>query len=77
MAWSAERHSARKEHEAGTPLRMTPPLITPTLAVVSWSRRPRRSAAIARAAAWMALIPFSGSIPAWAARPVTVTSMAK
>ena len=59
---------------AGTPLRITPPVITPTLAVVCGPSLPSRSAAIARAAAAMALIPFSGSIPAWAERPCTVTS---
>ena len=77
--WRGRRSGTRRgtSTSAGTPLRMIPPLMTPTLAVVSWSIRPRRSAAIALAAARIALIPFSGSIPAWAERPVTVTSIAK
>jgi len=76
VAWSRERHSARKLAFSGTPFRTMPPEMTPTLAVVWWSSRPSSSAAMARAAARMAEMPRSGSMPAWAARPVTSTSMA-
>jgi purine-nucleoside phosphorylase len=77
FSWSALRHSARKEARSGTPLRIRPPSMTPTFAVVSSSMRPSCRAVTARAAARMALIPFSGSMPAWAALPRMSTSRAK
>ena len=72
---SCERTSARNEHHSGTTLRAVPPLISPTLAVVSSSIRPSRKSAIARAAAAIAERPSSGYIPACAARPWNLTSI--
>ena len=47
--------------------------MVPMLATVSSSIRPKVIAAIASAATWMALTPFSGSTPACALRPRKVT----
>ncbi len=51
----------------------SPPRIRPTLAVVSASTRPSCIRVMARAAMRTALIPASGSIPAWADFPSIVT----
>ncbi len=50
-------------------LSAVPPEMVPTLTVEP-STRPRVSADIADAAAWMAWMPLSGENPAWAERPV-------
>src|SRR5438874_613251 len=69
------RASPRTRTSSGTMLTARPPVITPTLAVVSASRRPSRIAAMASAATRIALTPCSGAMPAWAARPRTTTSI--
>ena len=57
------RASALMPQWPGTTLPEVPPSITPTLAVVSASSRPSSMRAIAAAAAAIALLPSSGSIP--------------
>jgi hypothetical protein len=54
FASSWERTSIEKLQRSGTMFRAMPPWISPTLAVVSSSIRPRRKSAIARAAAAIA-----------------------
>ena len=56
-------------------LRTSPPLIVPMFATVSSSTRPNGMAATASAATRTASMPFSGSTPACALRPVNVTVM--
>ena len=51
----------------------SPPVNLPMFATVSSSILPSGIAAIASAATFIALIPFSGSTPACAARPLMVT----
>ena len=63
------RASAWMPQCPGTTLPEVPPLIRPTLAVVSSSSRPSSIRAIAAAAAAIALLPSSGRIPAWASTP--------
>ena len=58
---------------SGMMLRASPPVMVPMLATVSSSIRPRGIAAMASAATWTALTPFSGSTPACALRPWKVT----
>ena len=65
----------RNVHHSGTMLRAVPPVIVPTLAVVSSSTRPSRRSAIARAAAAIAERPSSGNMPECEARPWKRTSM--
>ena len=73
--WRARRSSSRLRasprtvHHSGTMLIATPPSMTPTLAVVISSMRPRLMSAIARPAAAIALRPSSGAMPACAATP--------
>ncbi len=76
LARSRLRASPRSSQRSGTTLGALPPLMIPTLAVVSSSTRPRRMAATARAAASTALRPACGSMPAWAATPVNTASTA-
>ena len=70
---STARTSTSSEHRSATTLGRVPPAMTPTLTVTP-GQRPLsacRSRTI-RAASRIALRPFSGSTPAWAARPWTV-----
>ena len=69
LVWFRERASAMMVAVSGTTLRACPPVMTPTLFVVSASIRPTGNDAIAFAAATIALMPFSGSAPACAAFP--------
>ena len=69
LASSIERASPSTRQRPGMTLAALPPSISPTLAVVSASRRPSRIAAIAAAAAAIALWPSSGRIPACASLP--------
>ena len=55
--------------------RASPPEMVPMLATVSSSIRPNGMAAMASAATLMALIPFSGSTPAWTFLPWTFAVM--
>ncbi len=71
----AARRSTSSRQVSATTLGRVPPAMTPTLQVTvghcpfrAWSD------STSRAAARIALRPFSGSIPAWAARPLTVTA---
>ena len=76
-ASSASRGQARTStsspQRSATTLGRVPPAITPTLTVTP-GHRPLRScrSRTIRAASRIALRPFSGSTPAWAARPLTV-----
>ena len=67
------RTSTSSEHRSGTTLGRVPPAMTPTL-IVTPGQRPLSawSSVTIRAASRIALRPFSGSMPAWAARPMTV-----
>jgi len=69
LSRSRLRASHSRRHRSGTTFVAVPPLTTPTFAVVSSSMRPTGMAAVARAAATIAERPFSGSMPACAARP--------
>ena len=62
------------EASTGTAFLTVPPLIIPTLNVVSSSRRPWGSSFISSVAIFIADNPFSGSTPAWAPIPVIVIS---
>src|SRR3954462_9229085 len=69
----SDRASASRVQRSGTMfVPSAPPWMLPTFAVVSGSIRPRRIAAIARAAARIALRPSSGRTPACAAWPRNV-----
>ena len=69
------RTSTSIVHRSATTFGRVPPLTTPTLTVTP-GHRPLSawSSVTMRAASRMALRPFSGSTPAWAARPLTVIS---
>ena len=73
---SWQRASAENTQRSGTMFPAVPPEMRPTFAVVSSSTRPSRMSAIARAAAWIAERPSSGDMPACAARPWNVISIA-
>ena len=71
---SGQRMSMTISQASGTMLEARPPSIMSTLKVVSASIRPYAGKACnASAASIMALIPFSGSRPAWALLPFTVS----
>ncbi len=72
LAWSWLRAMPSSTTRSGTTLRASPPVTVPMLATVSSSILPSGIEAIARAATWTALMPFSGSTPAWALRPRNV-----
>ena len=63
------RASPSTRQWAATTFDAVPPLITPTLVVVSSSSRPSVIDATAAAAAAIALRPSSGRMPAWASTP--------
>ena len=67
------RQSTSSVHRSATTFGRVPPAITPTLTVTP-GQRPLSawSSVTIRAASRIALRPFSGSTPAWAARPLTV-----
>ena len=67
---SGERRSTCSVHRSGTTLVRVPPFATPTFTVTPGQRPLRSCSAMIVWAAWSsALRPFSGSTPAWAARP--------
>ena len=68
------RNSPENDASSGTAFRTVPPLMMPTLKVVSSSSRPCGNWPMISAAMRMAESPFSGSTPACAARPFTRTS---
>ncbi len=76
-SWSVSSAGARRStwssHRSATTFVRVPPWTTPTFTVTP-GQRPLSpcSATIACAASSTALRPFSGSTPAWAARPVIV-----
>src|SRR5919108_5157436 len=63
------RASPLIRHRPGTTFEAAPPEMTPTFAVVASSRRPRLIPETAAAAAWIALRPSSGRVPACASAP--------
>ncbi len=73
FAWSWLRAIPSSTAWSGTMLRASPPVNVPMFATVSSSILPSGIAATASAATRTALIPFSGSTPACAARPLIVT----
>ena len=65
FSWSWLRAMPWSMTSPGTMFLASPPVMVPMLATVSSSMRPSGMAAMASAATFTALMPFSGSTPAW------------